>query len=161
MRSELVILELTPPISMADLKSAYRRAAAKHHPDLGGTSEGFIAVNSAYEQLKWEIERGAYQQPYPQPKQPPPPPPPPQPKQPQPKQPETWYEKIDAWIYTHRLRAYKKQWVVYQLLGSEIEPPLEAWIYMAYRFEYKEAWAYFKSEECHTHPRANSPDKSR
>ena len=146
MRSELVILELTPPISMADLKSAYRKAAARHHPDHGGSHEGFIAVNDAYEQLKWEIERGGYQQP---PQAPPPPSQPPY----SPIVSKIWIEKIDTLIRWQRAMEYKKQWVVYQLLNSDVEPPLEVWQLLAARLGYQVGWAWYKSREWQTHPR--------
>jgi curved DNA-binding protein CbpA len=139
MRPELAILELIPPISMADLKIAYRRAAAKHHPDLGGTHEGMILVNDAYEQLKWEVERGQHQQKV---KQSPTPPQPPSGGS-----RDIWEVKIDDLIGCQVKKGFKKAWVAFQLLESELEPPLEAWQYLAARLEYKEGWAYYKSRE--------------
>lgn len=35
-----------------ELKRAYRRKAGVTHPDMGGTSEAFNLVNSAYEYLR-------------------------------------------------------------------------------------------------------------
>lgn len=46
------ILKINLPIDEAGLKSAFRRRSHETHPDQGGASEDFIAVNSAYEVLK-------------------------------------------------------------------------------------------------------------
>ena len=37
--------------SEAEIKSAYRKMAMKHHPDRGGDEQAFKAVNEAYETL--------------------------------------------------------------------------------------------------------------
>jgi hypothetical protein len=46
------ILGLKSPFSMAELKTAYRKLCLLTHPDCGGKSENFIAVDSAYDLLK-------------------------------------------------------------------------------------------------------------
>lgn len=46
------ILRISLPIDEAGLKSAFRRRSHETHPDRGGTSDAFIAVNKAYELLK-------------------------------------------------------------------------------------------------------------
>jgi DnaJ-class molecular chaperone len=43
------ILCLDYPCSADDIKSAYRRMARVHHPDLGGDEEAMKDVNVAYE----------------------------------------------------------------------------------------------------------------
>lgn len=48
----LQILQLSPPISMTDLKVQYRRLAQQYHPDKGGDSEHFKHICRAYHQLK-------------------------------------------------------------------------------------------------------------
>lgn len=40
------------PFTDEQLKNAYRLAAKKHHPDMGGSSEEFIKAKDAYEFLK-------------------------------------------------------------------------------------------------------------
>lgn len=44
-------LKLTYPITLSELKKAYRQRAKETHPDLGGTAEAFRQVNTAYEVL--------------------------------------------------------------------------------------------------------------
>ena len=46
-----LILGLTPGVSEAEVKHAYRRLCLVVHPDRGGSSEAFIRVNNAYEIL--------------------------------------------------------------------------------------------------------------
>ena len=42
------LLGLTEPLTFDSLKSAYRNAAHKNHPDAGGSHEAMVAVNEAY-----------------------------------------------------------------------------------------------------------------
>lgn len=59
--SSLVQLRLEPEdLTSANLestiKSAYRRQALKHHPDLGGNRESFLKIHEAYEKLtQWAL----------------------------------------------------------------------------------------------------------
>jgi curved DNA-binding protein CbpA len=39
-------------LSADELKKAYRKLSAKHHPDVGGKHEDFIKISAAYEALK-------------------------------------------------------------------------------------------------------------
>lgn len=48
----LALMELTLPLTLADLKSQYRRLAQRYHPDKGGDDEHFKAICRAYHQLK-------------------------------------------------------------------------------------------------------------
>jgi hypothetical protein len=45
-------LELQWPCTGADVTSAFRRLALKHHPDMGGNSSDFIRIKLAYDRLK-------------------------------------------------------------------------------------------------------------
>jgi len=40
-------------VSLDGIKSAYRKLAAKHHPDKGGSHQKFIEIREAYEVLKY------------------------------------------------------------------------------------------------------------
>jgi len=44
-------LELTWPCSFADVKSAFRKLALRHHPDMGGNAVEFIRIRLAYDAL--------------------------------------------------------------------------------------------------------------
>ena len=48
------------------IKSAYRKMAAKHHPDRGGDTAAFQSVQAAYETLSDPNKRAQYDQPQPQ-----------------------------------------------------------------------------------------------
>ena len=61
----LIILELrSEDLAPANLelriKSAFRRQAKKHHPDLGGSSETFLKIQEAYETLSNWARRPTY-----------------------------------------------------------------------------------------------------
>jgi hypothetical protein len=43
------ILELVPPVSLADVKRAYRAKALKCHPDRGGSHAQMVVINAAFE----------------------------------------------------------------------------------------------------------------
>ena len=49
-------LEIRPPVSLAEIKAAYRRKALDAHPDRGGHPESFQAVERAYRRLAIEAE---------------------------------------------------------------------------------------------------------
>jgi hypothetical protein len=54
-----VVLGLTLPCGVDDVKSAYRRLAKAAHPDVGGKAADFIAIESAYrEALDYCRRRG-------------------------------------------------------------------------------------------------------
>jgi len=45
------ILQIEPPTTQEDLKKAYRKMSLKTHPDKGGSSDDFIKVKNAYEDI--------------------------------------------------------------------------------------------------------------
>lgn len=51
-RESLALFNLQPGYSEIELKTAYRKAAHKYHPDKGGDSEIFKRVTAAYDLLK-------------------------------------------------------------------------------------------------------------
>ena len=48
-------LGIQPEATDDEIRAAYRRAAMKHHPDRGGSSEAFQAVHDAYAALQNRI----------------------------------------------------------------------------------------------------------
>ncbi len=48
----LQVLELKAGADWAEIQMAYRRLAARHHPDRGGAAVRFVRVREAYEALK-------------------------------------------------------------------------------------------------------------
>ena len=56
------ILGVGKSASQAEIKSAFRTAAKKHHPDKGGNPEEFKKINEAYEILSDEKKRQQYDQ---------------------------------------------------------------------------------------------------
>ncbi len=60
------ILGVSRNASDKDLKSAYKKASMKHHPDRGGNEEEFKKVNEAYSTLKDPQKRAVYDNPQPQ-----------------------------------------------------------------------------------------------
>ena len=53
-------LGVDPGASDRDIKAAYRRRAAEHHPDKGGDTEQFLAVQLAYDTLSDPGRRDRY-----------------------------------------------------------------------------------------------------
>jgi len=45
----LVVLGLMPPVTLDDVKQAYLARAREAHPDRGGTQEGFVRLQQAFE----------------------------------------------------------------------------------------------------------------
>ncbi|MFZ3417565.1 J domain-containing protein [Arthrobacter sp. 3Tela_A] len=54
------VLGLTPSATVDEIKSAYRRAARRTHPDHGGSSEHFHLISEAYQVLSDPEQRSAY-----------------------------------------------------------------------------------------------------
>jgi len=55
-----VILGVTESATKAEIDRQYRRLAAQHHPDLGGSEERMKSLNEAYGVLKDQSSRRAY-----------------------------------------------------------------------------------------------------
>lgn len=53
---DLLQLDNTIQPTEESLKTAFRKAAMKHHPDRGGDPEIFMKIKEAYESLKEHIE---------------------------------------------------------------------------------------------------------
>ena len=45
------VLEIGSDALLADVKIAFRKKALEHHPDRGGTAEGFMAIKRAYDAI--------------------------------------------------------------------------------------------------------------
>ena len=56
------ILGVSRDASAKDLKTAFRKLAAKHHPDAGGDAEKFKEINEAYNTLKDPQKKQMYDQ---------------------------------------------------------------------------------------------------
>lgn len=54
------ILAIRPDASQEQIRTAYRRLAKRHHPDVGGQSVDFHAVQEAYDALSDPARRRAY-----------------------------------------------------------------------------------------------------
>ena len=54
------ILAIRPDASPEEIRAAYRRLAKRHHPDVGGESIAFRAVQEAYDALGDPARRRAY-----------------------------------------------------------------------------------------------------
>ena len=51
------LLGLNPPVTFDSLRAAYKNAAKKHHPDLGGSTENMKLVNGAFAEFHDVISR--------------------------------------------------------------------------------------------------------
>src|SRR5581483_745689 len=56
------ILGVPKGASADEIKRAYRKLAAEHHPDRGGNSDKFKQINEAYQVLSDSIKRSQYDQ---------------------------------------------------------------------------------------------------
>ena len=60
------VLGVTKQSSDKEIKTAFRKLAAKHHPDKGGDHQKFIKIKEAYETLSDPVKRQQYDNPQPQ-----------------------------------------------------------------------------------------------
>jgi curved DNA-binding protein len=60
------ILGVDPSASQDDIKKAYRKLAAKHHPDRGGDTAKFQEISAAYDTLGDPDKKAQYDNPQPQ-----------------------------------------------------------------------------------------------
>ena len=49
--SDLAVLALSKPVTLAEIKKQYRKLSQQYHPDKGGDTADFLAVQQAYERL--------------------------------------------------------------------------------------------------------------
>lgn len=54
------VLEISPSATADEIKSAYKKASMKHHPDRGGDEDKFKDINDAYLILSNEDKRKYY-----------------------------------------------------------------------------------------------------
>lgn len=66
MQDHYATLGVNKTASADEIKSAFRRLAKQHHPDLGGDQAKFQQINEAYETLSDPQKRAAYDNPRPQ-----------------------------------------------------------------------------------------------
>jgi len=59
------VLHIRPSAPLAVVKAAYRALCKEHHPDRGGSTELYIAVDKAYQQVLCEHSRGDSKDPAP------------------------------------------------------------------------------------------------
>jgi curved DNA-binding protein CbpA len=105
------ILNVSPHASLAQIKSAYRQAAANNHPDRGGTHAAMVAINDAYEQLTRHL---APAKPHTRDRSAPPP-----------TSLSDWFVVYQGLLSIVERRGYKRGWITYRLI--ELQPPLEIW----------------------------------
>lgn len=135
------ILGVHPPISMDELKAAYRKVAASVHPDRGGDHQAMVEVNQAYAQAKLDLEIGMRNHPQPKSKS--------QPRhQPSPEKIlEFWTFYIDGLLDVQSDNDYKTGWIAFHLLDCKLKPPIGAWEYLAQKLGHKKGWAWHKHGE--------------
>ncbi|MDN5811930.1 MAG: J domain-containing protein [Arthrobacter sp.] len=63
-RTHYEVLGITRDASLAEVKTAYRRAARTTHPDQGGDAAAFRVVSLAYQTLRDPVSRAAYDRSY-------------------------------------------------------------------------------------------------
>ncbi|AFY94392.1 J domain-containing protein [Chamaesiphon minutus] len=104
------ILGISPHASLAQIKSAYRQAAAINHPDRGGTHAAMVAINDAYDRLTHHL---APNNPHFNQSAPPP------------TSLSDWFVVYQGLLSIVERRGYKHGWITYRLI--ELQPPLEIW----------------------------------
>ena len=57
------ILGVEKDATQAEIKSAFKKLASKHHPDVGGDEEKFKEINEAYQTLSDSVKRQQYDNP--------------------------------------------------------------------------------------------------
>jgi DnaJ domain len=61
MRDPYEILGIARGATFEEARAAYRRASKKHHPDMGGSHEAMVELNTAYAFILNELKQGARQ----------------------------------------------------------------------------------------------------
>jgi DnaJ domain len=122
------ILGVPPHASLTQVKSAYRQAAANHHPDCGGSHEAMVAINAAYEQLSHNLIAS-------------------QPRSytaPPPASLSDWFGVYNQLLAVVARRGYKRGWITHRLI--ELQPPLEIWQLHGQVMGYKAGFARYHWE---------------
>jgi hypothetical protein len=125
------ILGVSPHSSLAQLKSAYRHAAANHHPDCGGSHEAMVAINAAYEQLTRHLAATQTSNNYR--------------AAPSPVSLSDWFGVYNQLLAVMERRGYKRGWITYRLI--ELQPPLEIWQLHGQVMGYKAGFARYHWEQ--------------
>lgn len=58
MRDAYEVLGVSPGASFEEVRAAYRRASKQRHPDMGGSHEAMVELNTAYGFILHELKRG-------------------------------------------------------------------------------------------------------
>lgn len=66
MKDHYSTLGVSKTATQDEIKSAYRKLAKQHHPDLGGDADKFKSINEAYDVLGDAAKRAEYDRPQPQ-----------------------------------------------------------------------------------------------
>ena len=122
---------VSPHSSLTQIKSAYRHAAANHHPDRGGSHETMVAINTAYEQLTRHF---AATKPSTNCRSAPPP-----------TSLSDWFGVYNQLLAVVARRGYKRGWITYRLM--ELQPPLEIWQLHGQVMGYKPSFARYQWEK--------------
>jgi hypothetical protein len=61
-RDPYEILRVKRGASLDEIKAAYRRASKERHPDLGGSNDAMVELNTAYAFILQELKQGYQQQ---------------------------------------------------------------------------------------------------
>jgi DnaJ domain len=124
------VLGILPYSSPTQIKAAYRRAAASHHPDRGGSHEAMVTINAAYEQLTG-IFTNTTRSKYPHQNSPPP----------TPTTLTQWLALYNKLLLVVERRGYKRGWIMYRLI--ELQPPLAVWQLHGQMMGYKPSFALY------------------
>lgn len=148
------ILGIPNNSTISEIKVAYRCAASKNHPDLGGSHQAMVAINAAYEELTGRSSRvrktktgyqyrsktkptgnsrtsGRTKTQASQTNSPP---------ESSPINSAYWLSIYHELVSTSQERGYKRGWVAYEL--SKLRPPIGIWRLHAHNMGYKEGWVY-------------------
>lgn len=123
------ILGIPPHSSRTQIKAAYRRAAASHHPDRGGSHEAMVTINAAYEQLTRVTASTSHHSPR-------------KPSPPTPTNLSDWFLLYNQLLSVVERRGYKRGWITYRL--EELKPPLEVWQLHGQVMGYKSGFAHHR-----------------
>jgi DnaJ domain len=125
------ILGVSTYSSLTQIKSAYRHAAAHHHPDRGGSHEAMVTINAAYEQLTCHFAATRPSNNYK--------------SSPPPTSLSDWFVVYNQLLSVVARRGYQRGWITYRLI--ELQPPLEIWQLHGQVMVYKPGFARYHWEK--------------